>query len=352
MTGFSFVIPVFNCEQYLKSCIDRIKEIQLKSYEVILVDDGSSDNSGSICDEMERTNEEVRCIHQRNQGVSAARNCGLKEAIGARIIFLDADDSFDPLRMTNVLKIVEENPQIDLAIYGISFDFYSQEKIYRQDALFYSKGGIIGREQWLDAITELYEANVLSSVCNKVFRKDILEENHLEFNAKMFLYEDLEFSIRYMACCNEIYNVSECVYHYRQSEDEGNAGRRLKRIAHLPELVNQIEEALDVLIDAQCAQKQERQIKNILWNLYLVLAREKISVSNIKEIRQICDDFAAWVKDRTIEIPEQNRRYVEWILNKKVYHLLAKRNYIAVRHKAAILVKNTSWYQKRKSSVG
>lgn len=351
MAKVSFIIPVYNCEQYLKSCIDRIKAIQLESYEVILVDDGASDNSGSICDELERTNEEVRCIHQKNQGVSAARNRGLKEAAGDNIIFVDADDSFDCVGMTNIFKIVEENPKIDLVIYGMSFDYYHRGKCYRQDEMFYPKDGIMGREQWLGAFAELYEANALSPIWNKIFRKDILEENHLVFNPKMFLYEDLEFSIRYMACCNEIYNVSECVYHYRQSEDEGNAGRRLKKIGHLPELVNQIEEALDVLMDAQCAQKQEVQIKNILWNLYLVLAREKISVSNIKETRVICDDFAAWAKDRTIEIPEQNRRYVEWILNKKVYHLLAKRNYIAVRHKIAIWLKNTSWYQKRKGMV-
>ena len=114
-------------------------------------------------------------------------------------------------------------------------------------------------------------------------------------------------------------------------------------------MVGQIEAALDELIEKQHAEIYEEQIRNILLDLYLVLAREKISVSNVKDILQICRDFLEWFRDRKMLIPEGQRKFVHWLLNQKVFCLIFKRNYTAVRHKIAVKVKNTAFYQKRKS---
>ena len=96
----------------------------------------------------------------------------------------------------------------------------------------------------------------------------------------MFLYEDLEFVLRYMQHCDRIWNVPQAIYHYRQSEDEGNAKRRLMRIDHLPPFLQPIEAALTDLLTANPT-IGEAQVQNILQQLYLVLAREKISVSSL-----------------------------------------------------------------------
>ena len=98
-------------------------------------------------------------------------------------------------------------------------------------------------DEWITELPALYRSNSLSPVWNKIIKRSVLVDNQLEFRRDMFLYEDLEFSLRCMSHCDVIYFWHEIVYHYRQSEDERNAGRRLKRIPHLYSLVEQIEDA-------------------------------------------------------------------------------------------------------------
>lgn len=339
VSKFSFIIPVYNCEKYLKSCINSIQKINLKSYEIILIDDGSNDKSGYICDELERENKDIRCIHQENHGVSFARNCGIKQASGDYVIFLDADDSIEPNGLREILLSLESMPQVDLAIYGLSFDYYFHGKCYRTDKFVYPVSSCMNREQWLNTFRELYDANAISPAWNKVFKREVLVNNQLKFNEDMFIYEDLDFSVRYMACCDIICNFPETVYHYRQTEDEGNAGRRLKRIENLSDPVIMIENALNKLIGDEAGENQRNQLMSILISLYLVLANEKIKVSNSKDIRKICDDFAAWYSDRNFDLLQNDPIFVNKLLKKKVLNLIINKYYTFFRHKIAVCVK-------------
>lgn len=349
MSRFSFIIPVYNCGKYLSKCIGSIENVNLQDYEILLIDDGSTDGTCSVCEQFEHQNKNIRYFYQKNQGVSAARNRGLGLATGDYIIFLDADDSVEPDNLYNLLKTVERNPNVDMAIFGMSFDYYYKGRQYRSDPLGTPFSGGLESSVWISHVPELFARNVLSPIWNKVIKRSVLERNQLKLREDMFLYEDLEFSLRCMACCDVIFFSPEIIYHYRQSEDEGNAGRRLKRIEHLPTLIDGIESALDVMIERKYAEKQQQEIRSMLLSLYLVIAREKISVSDRAEIRIICEDFAAWLKKRAIQVPDERRILVDWLLNRKVYHLILKRYYIAVRHRIAVRVKNTKWYQKRKS---
>ena len=339
MKKFSFIIPVYNCAHYLELCIKNIVDTDLTNYEIILIDDGSSDNTRSICDRMSSIYPEIHYIYQKNQGVSSARNRGLKEAKGEFILFIDADDSFIKDKLVEILKIIESNKRIDLAIYGMTFDYYYHGKCYRSDELSYPITGIMERKCWNQELVNLYSINALSPVWNKVFRKDILIKNQVSFNEGMFLYEDLEFSLRYLAYCNTIYVSSECIYNYRQSEDEGNAGRRLKRIEDLSALIRQIENVLEELIFKQKIENAS-YIKSILLSLYLVLAREKIAVSGVKEIGKICDDFINWIRAETIEMPKEYNQFLEQLLERKVYTLYLQKKYTALRHKLAVWIKS------------
>ena len=96
---FSFIIPVYNCGQYLDKFIREIENVNLFNYEIILVDDGSTDDSGNVCDSIAQRNGKVYCIHQKNQGVSSARNNGLRSASGDYICFFDADDNIVPEKL-------------------------------------------------------------------------------------------------------------------------------------------------------------------------------------------------------------------------------------------------------------
>lgn len=350
MNKVSFIIPVFNCEKFIYRCVQSIQEIKLKSYEIILIDDGSTDSSGKICDTLEMNNEYIHCIHQINTGVSSARNRGLELAEGDYIVFVDGDDTLDSALFVELMEEIEKENDIDLIIYGMSFDYYRKGEKYRSDVLSCTEDGKFTPNQWMGHFEELYNSNCISSSCNKIYKTEIIRKHKLWFNQEMFLYEDLEFSLRYIANCKNIYCSTMPVYQYRQTEDEGNAGRRLKRIAHISELIDMVQKALYVVIEKHKTDVDMKQMSAILLSLYLVLAREKIAVSNYSEIREVCNDFISWYSNINISLEKDKTNYIDLMLDRRIFRLLINRNYIAFRHKIAIFVKNLKIYKRRISN--
>lgn len=344
---FSFIIPIYNCEKYLETCIQSIKDIRLKEYEIILVDDGSEDNSGTICDEFVQGNEAIRCIHQSNQGVSDARNRGLEIANGDYILFVDADDIIVPEKYRYVLKRIEIEPCIDMVVFGHEFDYYYNGNCYQRDILNMPLVGMRNSCDWIQSFEDLFYTNSLSPIWNKIFRRNFLVENELYLREDMFVYEDLEYSLRCMACCDNILFEPEIIYHYRQSEDEGNVGRRLEKIKHIPMIIEQIEDALNDMMEKQHAGNRQDEIEKILLSLYIVLAKEKITVSNIREISDICDDFTGWYHTREYFVQREDS-FTNNLLKRKIVKLILRRTYNSIRHKIAVKVKNTIIYQKWK----
>ena len=339
MNKLSFIIPVYNCKNYLPGCIESIEKIGLSDYEILLIDDGSTDGSGKLCDNMASTRNHVRCVHQSNQGVSVARNVGLDQARGEYILFIDADDSIDSRGMRKVINDITDET-IDLIIYGMSFEFYYKGMVYRSDDMKTPLSGCYNETEWMSHLQDLYLANSLSPIWNKIYKRKLLVDNKLNFKEDMFLYEDLEFSLRCLAYSEKVLFIPDALYHYRQSEDEGNAGRRLKRIAHIPELIDRIEVAAEELLKKKSRKKDRSQIDTILLSLYLVLAREKINVSRKKEIQQICDDFISWFQGRDIQLDDSQKAYVKLLLNRQVTKIILNRTYISLRHKIAVKVKS------------
>lgn len=351
----SFIIPVYNCGNCLEDCIAGIQAMQLEQYEIILVDDGSGDDSGVICDRLAERFNEIRVFHQENQGVSAARNRGIEMAESELIVFLDADDTMEPEKLRRLIHTMEDDDTLDLLIYGLSFDYYYHGKCYRRDELTYPETGQMSREAWTNALFLLYRSNSISPVWNKIFRRKIIHDHQVSFYNGMFLYEDMEFSLRYLAHCNAIYNSEEIVYHYRQQEDEGNAGRRLLRIDHLPDLVSQVEAALrDLIANSDLDVKAENTANAILTQLYLTLAQQKIAVADRQQIAQVCREMSDWMKDRPNaaldSLSDESRAYLEAVMNGRINWLVANSRYTAVRHRIAVFVKNTPLYQRLKQN--
>ena len=332
----SFVIPVYNCKTFLPDCVSSIRAAGIPDYEILLIDDGSTDGSGALCDELALKSPEIRVVHQPNAGASAARNRGIREASGELLLFIDADDSIEPKLLSNVLSD-SRCAESDLTIFGLAFDYYKNGNCYRRDPLFYPTDAVLDSQNWGKEFRVLFAKNSLSPVWNKVYRRDILQQYHLLFNEGMFLYEDLEFVLRYMQHCDRIWNVPKAIYHYRQSEDEGNAKRRLMRIDHLPPFLQPIESALEGLLTVNPA-IDEPQIQNILHQLYLVLAREKISVSDLAGIRTICKDYANWSQGRVFSI--ESSPFYKNLREGKALRLLLAAKKTALRHKLAVWAKS------------
>ena len=330
MMKISVVIPAFNCATVIGDTIKSVIESGLSEFEILIVDDGSFDGTAEICDDLAKSDPRIRCIHQKNAGVSAARNRGLREASGDYIWFVDADDSVKANSMQQVEGILQgESP--DMLVFGLEFDYYHKGRIYRRDELLPAAKGMKSAEECSQMLYALFRSNSLSSLCTRLINRRILQDADLFLCEEMRLYEDLEFVLRLHLHCSSIYFYPEAIYQYRQSEDEGNAGRRLKRIPHIPELVSRIEDALG----------DEADREKILLSLYLTLAREKISVSPGKDIKVVCDDFKAWIDAHDMFSAISQRAYPMMIYDGQVARLVAKRNYSKLRHSVANWVKRS-----------
>ncbi len=337
MINFSFILPLYNCEKYIRPCVDNIMKLNRDDCEIILVNDGSVDNTEEICKQITKDSEVVKYIYQQNRGVSIARNTGLKVASGEYVIFVDADDEIEADKLNSLLNKILDKPETDMVIYGLSFDYYYKGKCYRRDELSPVLNGLIPKAEWIRKLDLLYDCNALNPIWNKIIRRRILTDNKLEFRTDMFLYEDLEYSIRCMEHCDLICFSDDIVYRYRQIE--GNAKNRLKRVKSIKTVVDNIEDALEsfrktniVIYDIESEKLQ------ILKQLYEVLAREKISVSNRKETKQVCENTIRWINSHKIDVSEND--YFDMIRKRQITKLILKKYYISIRHAIAVKLKN------------
>ena len=328
MTKFSVIIPAYNCESTIENTVNSILASGLPDLEIVIVDDGSKDGTGIICDMLSEKHRNIRCVHQENSGVSAARNRGIREATGEYIWFFDADDSVDENALCGIADIIGEKAP-DMLIFGISFDYYHDGKIYRRDELLPPVEGNKSIEECNEMLYELFASNALSSLCSRIIKRSIVEQAEICLREDMFLYEDLEFSLRVLAQCSDIFFIREAIYKYRQSEDEGNAGCRLKRIPHIPDLIEKIEKSL-----------ADTQDKNrILLSLYLTLAREKISALTKDEISVVFSDFKAWIDEHNLVASIAEREYAMHIYNGDVLKLIYMSRKTKIRHSVANWIK-------------
>ena len=216
MPTVSVIVPVYNVSEYLEACIESVLAQTFTDFELILVDDGSSDNCGAICDEYATKDGRIVVIHQQNGGLSAARNAGLDAATGKYIYFLDSDDSIKPNLMEVVVPYFEDGMDLvvfnhervelnglripcihELGTYALSEE--NRVSFYNKILLSYG----IGWEAW-----------------NRMFRRDFIETFHLRFadNRRIFA-EDLYFSVCYCAHVQRIISIPQSLYCYTVRED-------------------------------------------------------------------------------------------------------------------------------------
>lgn len=225
---FSFIIPVYNCAPYLENCVASILAQTVCDYEILLIDDGSKDESGRLCDELAAQDSRIRAFHKENGGAASARNYGLDQADGKWILFVDGDDMLEADTLAQIQPLLREKR---LVIYGMAFDYYAGERIERTDLMAASRPGLFSAEQFASDYQGFFLDNYLSSACNKAFDLGLIRESGLRYREGMNLYEDYAFVLRYLSLVHEVYCIGHGLYHYRLSTQEN----------HLHKLVYQID---------------------------------------------------------------------------------------------------------------
>lgn len=225
---YSIIIPVYNCQDYVGRCIESILNQNYNNYEIILINDGSSDNSGIICDEYAKNNRRIKIIHKKNEGVSAARNDGINHANGKYICFLDCDDYIDKGFFTTADKIIEKHKDVEL----INFGFYSEVEnsnfeILSMDKINYKEKYYTSHEKIKKDFVNLWDSTMLYNIWNKIYSARIIKENKITFPGYNW-GEDVAFNRLYLNKIEKIYNSKKLFYHYIR-ERKGAATKNYKQ---------------------------------------------------------------------------------------------------------------------------
>lgn len=210
----SVIVPVYNSEKYLKRCIDSILNQTYKAIELILVDDGSPDNCGKICDEYAKKDKRVRVIHKTNAGVSAARNLGLEIASGNYATFVDSDDYIEPEMYSNMMEKVHQY-NCDVVMCDCIKDFTDHSEIYTHDirAGFYDKEQLINEYYPHLLMMENVEYPATISNCLTLFNRNKL--GNLRYVVGVRYSEDLLFGAQLVYNTDSFYYMKEqAYYHY------------------------------------------------------------------------------------------------------------------------------------------
>ncbi|WP_196801526.1 glycosyltransferase family 2 protein [Pseudobutyrivibrio ruminis] len=208
----SVIVPVYNVKDCLGRCIESVISQTYQNWELLLIDDGATDGSGELCDQYEQIDYRIKVYHQKNQGVSVARNRGIDLARGEYICFIDSDDSIET-EMFEKLKNAIVHDSCDFVMCGFKriYDERIENQIYPESILHGSKE--IGM-----FIQNNYLKWLISSPCGRLYKRSLIDK--LRYDESMKLGEDLHFNIRYFQKCNTVTVIESPLYLYY---DYGNS---------------------------------------------------------------------------------------------------------------------------------
>lgn len=230
--SISIIVPVYNVEKYLRECLDSISQLKAFSWEAILVDDGSTDSSGAICDEYVKREPKFRVIHQKNAGVSAARNAGLDAAKGEWIWFVDSDDSINP-----DFEIL--NPEVLNDADYVLFDMRKFRDGEDLNSLDYQKGTVKCTDLSKNGFLCKYQCNHHPRL---FYKKSLLMNDYhqrLAFSLGTRVGEDMEFQYKYLTRCQRPARLDVVLYNYRLREGSATQddSYRRKNLEDLPRVI-------------------------------------------------------------------------------------------------------------------
>lgn len=226
MPKISVVIPVYNVEAYLPQCIDSVLAQNFEDYEVILVNDGSTDGSLAIAQQYERTNEKVKLISQENKGLGGARNTGIQHASGEFICFIDSDDTIAPDTLATAADTIDRL-NCDIAIFDLE---YVNENGATLSVL-------QGMDENLESFDLASHRSVLfcpSSACNKIFRRTLFTENQILFPERVW-FEDIRTITKLYPHASKMCYIPKPFYKYLQRAGSIMHSAKVSRNAEIME---------------------------------------------------------------------------------------------------------------------
>ena len=268
MTEISIIIPVYMVEPYIHQCLDSVLNQTFTDFELILVDDGSPDKCGAICDEYAEKDRRVRVIHQENRGQGRARNVGMDLAQGKYIIFLDSDDYWLPSTLETLYTEAEKNQTQLLAFSGVPFwDGIEQSGTISNYCHTVQNGIVKSGVESLNFALDAHEYNV--SPCLRFYRTDYLQKINVRF-VEGIIHEDEVFSFLSYLYADRVECIGDRLYQRRYRPGSTMTGKSPQASAH--GYIVTINRLLDVLRFQPCSEQEKGLLdRYISRTIYIVM---------------------------------------------------------------------------------
>lgn len=304
MMLISIIVPVFNAQNYIEKCIKSIICQTYIDWELLLVDDGSTDSSYEICKKY--INKKINVFHKNNGGVSSARNYGLKKSKGDYIVFIDADDYVDKNYLKNLYDNIRDN---DLVVSGYK-EVYSNGKVNKRN---FGKKDMT-MEYIKNKFDELYLSNFLNSPFNKLYKKSLI---NCTFNENQILGEDLLFNLQYIKNCKHIISINNTDYNYVINNTSATNKYNSKAIYNLLFIKKELENMCKKMNYYENGSINEIFLKNICGCIQLLLESDNKYNYKVNELKSIKYE----IKNQNIYISKANNLST---LQKIIYYLFRK----------------------------
>lgn len=294
----SIIVPIFNAEDYLENCVNSILSQTYTNIEILLINDGSTDNSRLICESFSKKDPRVKVFNQSNQGPSEARNKGIQYANGEYLQFVDADDCIDR-HMTQRLISSLQNDE-DLVICGYQKVIGTNQSNIKKKFQPLNEGSYTV-EEFIELFPELFRGKLINSPCNKLYKKEIICDNQITFDKTISNGEDLLFNLKYFTYSRKISIIKDLLYTYININNSFSLTNRYKK-NYLENRKFIFKKINDFLEDISLRTKKDSLLEEIFNDYLLQIINNVFNINVILNNRNIIVELKEILND-------------EWIIN-------------------------------------
>lgn len=322
MKKVSVIVPVYNVENELKTCIESIISQSHENWELWLIDDGSTDKSPMLCDEYEKRDSRIHVLHKENGGVSAARNSGLQQVTGEYVLFVDSDDYLEKQALEKMVAEAEDKTA-DVVLCGFFYRVMHDNSVVENvaDASFAGDN----KELAKTVFAGVFEKDLINPPWNKLIKRSVLQENNLQFNEAYSILEDLSFSVQLLEKCSKVVIMKEALYNYVYKEQNN--------LVH--KFHSNFFEALlffDACMSKYSSQVAEPEMERIRHHFFcrktLMFLRKIYKVSGFSnkqkysELRRICSNEHLQECVTKFETKDKKKRVAFFCMKHRLYWIL------------------------------
>lgn len=253
----SVIMPVYKVEKYVGKAIESIQNQTLQEFEFLIVDDGTPDNSGKICDEYAEKDSRLKVFHKENGGAPSARNMAIEIAQGEYLYFMDSDDWAEPTMLEDMYGLAKRD-DAQLVIAGFYIDTYYDEDKYLTDEFVTEDAVYSNKESFRKNAYKLFDKNLLYTPWNKLFERKYIQSNNLKF--PQTFWDDFPFNLSIVRNIERVTITSKMYYHFMRARAESETA------AYRPNMYQKREEEHEWMLDLY---------KN--WNVHNMESKEMIS---------------------------------------------------------------------------